>query len=109
MPGWSVSDLAGLPVPAVQLPAGLGLTDLGQRPELVAGVHAVALEAFDDIPGGDTPMAAGDLAEFRARDVDRPGDPTPERSWSRSTEATDEVVGYASLMLVPGSTTVRLA
>ncbi|HYH94055.1 MAG TPA: GNAT family N-acetyltransferase [Candidatus Saccharimonadales bacterium] len=97
--------LAGLPVPAVQLPAGLGLTDLGQRPDLVAGVHAVALEAFDDIPGGDTPMAVGDLAEFRGRDVDRPGIP-PGAFMVAVEEATDEVVGYASLMLVPGSTTV---
>ena len=51
------------------------LTTLAARPDLVEGVHAVALETFADIPGGDEPMAAGDLAEFRARDVDRPADP----------------------------------
>jgi mycothiol synthase len=50
-------------------------------------------------------MAAGDLAEFRARDVDRPG--IDHGAFMLAVEsATDLVVGYASLMFVPGSTTV---
>lgn len=98
-------ELAGLTEPAVVMPAGVELTDLAARPELVAGVHSVAMEAFDDIPGGDDPMAAGDLAEFRARDVDRPGIP-PGAFKVAVDDATGEVVGYASLMMTPGSTTV---
>lgn len=97
--------LEGLGAPAVELPAGSAITTLAARPELVAGVHAVALEAFEDIPGGDAPMAAGDLAEFRARDVDRPGMP-PDAFMVALDTASDEVVGYACLMFVPGSTTV---
>ena len=78
------------------------MTTLAKRPDLVEGVHAVALEAFPDIPGGDEPDAAGDLAEFRARDVDRPGIP-PDAFMVALEAATGRVVGYASLMLVPGS------
>ena len=65
-------DLVGVcATPAVDPPAGVAITSLAARPDLVPGVHRVALEAFADIPGGDDPMAVGDLAEFRARDVDR--------------------------------------
>ncbi len=97
--------LDGLTAPPVEMPAGSTITTLAARPDLVAGVHLVALEAFQDIPGGDSPMVAGDLAEFRARDVDRPGIP-PEAFMVALDEATGEVVGYASLLFVPGSTTV---
>lgn len=97
--------LAGRAAPVVAVPDGITLTDLEARPELVPGVHAVALEAFDDIPGGDDPMAAGDLAEFRARDVDRPG--IPPGAFKVALDASSgEVVGYASLLMLPGSTTV---
>ena len=61
----STSSSPGLAPPAVDLPAGVSLTTLAERPELIEGVHAVAIEAFADIPGGDAPMAAGDLEEFR--------------------------------------------
>lgn len=98
-------ELAGLPRPEVTMPPGVALTDLAARPDLVPGVHAVALETFEDIPWTDVPMAPGDLAEFRARDVDRPGI-VPDAFMVGLDEATGEVVGYASLMLVPGSTTV---
>ncbi len=97
--------LAGLERPAIGLAAGLRLVTLESRPDLVPGVHAVALEAFDDIPGADDPMAAGDLAEFRARDVDRAIIP----SWGfvmAVDDVTDQVVGYASLAFDPGSSTV---
>jgi mycothiol synthase len=93
--------LAGLTAPPVELPAGVELHTLAERPDLVAGVHAVATEAFLDIPGGSTPMAAGDLAEFRARDVDRPS--IPQDAFFVATDATTgKVIGYASLLLLPG-------
>jgi GNAT superfamily N-acetyltransferase len=97
--------LEGLALPVIEPPAGVTLTNLAERPELIDGVHALAIEAFADIPGGDTPMAAGDLAEFRARDVDRPGIP-PAAFMIATDAATDDVIGYACLMFVPGSTTV---
>lgn len=98
-------DLAGLASPAVDAPAGIRLTTLAERPDLVPGVHAVALEAFPDIPGGDEPDAVGDLAEFRARDVDRPGIPR-DAFMVALDAATGLAVGYASLIMVPGSQSV---
>jgi GNAT superfamily N-acetyltransferase len=97
--------LAGREPPLVDLPAGLRLATLAERPDLVGDVHAIALEAFADIPGGDTPIAAGDLAEFRARDVDRPGI-DHDAFFLALDEATGRAIGYASLLFVPGSTTV---
>ena len=97
-------DLAGLSPPIVAVPPGITFTTLAERPDLVAGVHAVALETFLDIPGGGDPMAAGDLAEFRARDVDRPNIPKDAFILALET-GTGRVVGYASLSLLPGSTT----
>ncbi len=98
-------SLAGLARPTVTPPDGIHLTTLADRPELVARVHDIALETFDDIPGGDEPMAAGDLAEFRARDVDRPGIPA-DGFFLAIDDATGDAVGYASLIFLPGSTTV---
>ena len=93
--------LAGRTAPAIALPGGVDLHTLAERPDLVDGVHAVATEAFLDIPGGETPTAAGDLAEFRTRDVDRPS--IPKAGFFVATETgTDKVVGYASLLMLPG-------
>ena len=98
-------DLVARPRPIVDPPPGVRLTSLAESPDLVAGVHAVAVEAFADIPGGGEPMAAGDLAEFRARDVDAPL--IPHDSFLIAVDsATDRVVGYASLVFRPGTTTV---
>lgn len=93
-------ELAGRTAPTFAAPDGLLLTSLAERPDLVSNVHAVALETFADIPGGDEPMAVGDLAEFRARDVDRPGIP-PDAFMLAVEMATDRVVGYASLQRLP--------
>jgi GNAT superfamily N-acetyltransferase len=93
--------LAHLEIPAIDLPAGTSLTTLAERPDLVEAVHTVAIEAFADIPGGDEPMAAGSLAEFRLREVDRPN--IPPGAFMIATDATtDAVIGYASLILLPG-------
>ena len=58
------------------------------------------METFGDIPG-DEPMAPGDLAEFRARDVDRPA--IAPWGFAIAVDPDDRVVGYASLIMVPGS------
>ena len=98
-------DLAGVAAPPVVAPPpGIAFTTLAERPDLVEGVHAVALETFADIPGGEDPMVAGDLAEFRARDVDRAA--IPRDGFVVAVETgTGRVVGYASLSFLPGSTT----
>ena len=90
-------ELAGMPRPDAVLPPGVILATLAKRPGLVRGVHDVAIETFADIPGGDEPMAVGDLDEFRARDVDRPSIP-PDAFMVAVDAATDQVIGYASLI-----------
>jgi mycothiol synthase len=93
-------ELAGLTAPGVDLPPGVSVTTLAARPDLIEGVHEVAIEAFADIPGDGAPMAAGDLAEFRARDVDRPS--IPHDAFLIATDdASGRVVGYACLLLQP--------
>lgn len=94
-------DLAGVQPPAVEPPAGIMVTSLEARPDLVENVYAVALEALPDIPG-DGPMAPGTLEEFRTRDVDR--EVVPPGAFMLALEGTSgRVVGYANLMMVPGN------
>jgi GNAT superfamily N-acetyltransferase len=95
--------LAGLVAPEPEPLPGNELTYLAQRPDLVEGIHAVALEAFADIPGGDEPITVGDLAEFRARDVDRDAIP-PDAFIVAVERTTGRVVGYASLLMAPVTT-----
>ena len=97
-------DLAGREPPAVEPPPGVAITTLEARPDLVEGVHQVALEAFADIPTGGEPIDPGSLEEFRKRDVDR--DEIPPGGFTIAVDlATGEVVGYASVMFLPGSRT----
>lgn len=98
-------DLRGLDLPPATVPEGTALVTLAERPDLLRGVHSVALAAFGDIPHGETPMIAGELEEFTARDVDRPGIPH-DAFVIAVDDTTGAVVGYASLLLLPGSTTV---
>jgi GNAT superfamily N-acetyltransferase len=96
-------ELAGLTPPEVRAPAGIRLVTLAERPDLVAEVHATAIETFPDIPG-DEPIEVGSLEAFVARDVDRTGIPR-DGFFIAIDEATGRVAGYASLVFSPGSTT----
>jgi GNAT superfamily N-acetyltransferase len=96
--------LAGLERPDVAPPQGIRLVSLAERPDLLAGVHAVAVEAFPDIPSEDEPVDAADFEAFVARDVDRAGIPR-EAFMVAVDEASGEVAGYASLMLDAGDPT----
>jgi mycothiol synthase len=98
-------NLAGLIDPDPRVPPGIRLATLASRPDLVRGVHEVAVEAFPDIPSADEPTEAGTFDAFVARDVDRPGIPR-EGFFIAVDDATGEVAGYASLMFDAGSTTV---
>jgi len=91
--------------PMLETPAGIRLTTLADRPDLVPGVHATAIEAFPDIPTTDEPIEVGTLDAFVARDVDRVG--VPQDGFMIAVdEASGDVAGYASLIFVPGSSTV---
>ncbi len=98
-------DLRGLAAPAVGPPAGFTFTTLAERPDLERGVHAVAVAAYLDIPNVDEPLAAGSFDEFIARDVRRDGIPA-DGFIIALDEAGGAVAGWASLMFVPGSTTM---
>ena len=95
-------DLSGMTPPPVDVPDGIVLTTLAEHPELADGVYEVAVEAFADIPGGETPIATGDRAEFRAREIDRPNIPH-EGFFVAQDAASSRVVGYASLIRIPGA------
>ena len=99
-------DLAGLPPPDPAPPAGIRLVSLAERPDVLPGVHATALEAFPDIPG-DEDLHVGTLDEFVARDVDRAGIPR-DAFFVAIDDASGEVVGYASLLYDAASTSRRV-
>jgi GNAT superfamily N-acetyltransferase len=90
--------------PLIEAPAGIEITSLEARPDLVEGVYAVAVEALPDIPG-DGPMAPGTLEEFRVRDVDRAAIPSGAFAVGIDV-ATGQVVGYANLLMHPGNPTI---
>ena len=98
-------DLRGLAAPAVNPPAGFAFTTLASRPDLEQGVHAVAVAAYRDIPSVDEPLAVGSFDEFIARDVRRDGIPA-DGFVIALDEDSGAVAGWASLMFVPGSTTM---
>jgi mycothiol synthase len=98
-------ELTGVARPDPAPPPGFTLTTLAARPDLLSGVHAVALEALPDIPTAGEPIAVGSLEAFVARDVDQPD--IPRDAFQLLVEdATGEVAGYASLVFAAGSTTL---
>jgi mycothiol synthase len=98
-------ELRGYAPPPTLVPAGIRLTTLAEQPELLDGVHRVALETFPDIPFMEEPIDVGSLEAFAARDVDRVGIPS-DAFFVAVDEATGDVAGYASLIYAAGSTTV---
>jgi mycothiol synthase len=98
-------DLRDLAPPPVEPPAGVALTTLAARPDLAAGLHAVAVEAYADIPSADEPVAAGTLGEFLDRDVRRSGI-SPDAIAIALDEVTGAVAGWASVLIAPGSSTL---
>jgi GNAT superfamily N-acetyltransferase len=98
-------DLRGLRAPDVAPPDGIVITSLAERPDLEPALHAVAVEAYADIPSVDAPVIAGPLDEFLARDVRRDGIPADALAIALDA-ARGEVAGWASLMYLPSSTTM---
>ena len=100
-------ELSGMEPPVVDSPAGVTLTTLAARPDLLPGVHRVAVEAFPDVPTGGEPLYAGTLEEFVARDVDRADVPS-DAFVIAVDDASGEVAGYGNLLLQPGNPAVAL-
>ena len=96
--------LDGHPPMSIDAPAGVIITSLAARPDLVDGVYEVAKEALPDIPG-EGPTAPDTIEEFRMREIDRPQ--VPEGGFAVALdEASGQVIGYASLMLLSGGSKV---
>ena len=93
-------DLRRLPKPAIEQPPGVEITTLAARPDLLTGVHAVASwpSPTSRMP---TSRCRRDRSRNSKRDVDRPGMPSDAFYVALDT-ATGDVIGYASLMRMPG-------
>lgn len=97
-------DLVGYVPAPIDSPAGVVITSVAERPDVVEGVYKVAVEALPDIPG-EGPKGPPTLAEFGVLEVDRPS--IPAGGFAVAIDpATDTVIGYASLLLLPGNPTV---
>jgi GNAT superfamily N-acetyltransferase len=93
-------ELAGRAAESIDPPAGVVISSLAERPDLVEGVYRVAQEALPDIPG-EGPVAPATLAEFRVIEVDRPS--IPAGGFAIALDAvTGTVIGYASLLVLAG-------
>ena len=106
-PGWSAAAFAeyersravALDVPSAEVrpvdaPAGIEITTLAERPDLLRALHAVADATAHDIPGQDEPHTAGTFEEWVAYDIEGPH---TRRDAIFIALAGDEIAGYASL------------
>lgn len=93
-----VLDLARADPPTLVPPPGVEIVPRPERPDVLRGMYEVAREANADIPGLDSGFEQT-FEQWRAFEVERP---------SRSPELCfvalrgDEVVGYASVDVMPG-------
>ena len=84
-------DLTALEPEPAQVPPGVEIVALADRPELAEALYAVGIEAAADIPGN-----AGDMSfeQWRAIELDRP---TRRRDLLFVAVADGEPVGYVSM------------
>jgi len=88
-------ELEACPRPELQLPHGLTLSSLAERPDLSFGVWETACEAFADIPyDGEAALRPGTYEEFAERNLAGPRF-IPEATFV--AVAGDQVVGYGQL------------
>jgi mycothiol synthase len=84
-------DLTALEPEPAQVPTGVEIVALADRPELAEALYAVGIEAAADIPGN-----AGDMSfeQWRAIELDRP---TRRRDLLFVAVANGEPIGYVSM------------
>jgi mycothiol synthase len=88
-------DLSTIREPLVQPPPGVEILTWAERPELARGMYEVAVEAYADVPGGDTEEMEA-FEDWLAHDMQGSGD-DPEATFV--AVAGGEVVGYAKYFL----------
>ena len=97
-----VLDLTAIEAPAIDPPAGVEIVTWAERPELAAGIYAVACEAYPDVPGDEgTPMDS--FEEWLSKDMQGDGD-RPDATFVALVDG--EVAGYAKLSLSKADTKV---
>jgi len=86
-----VLELDGLEPADVDPPPGVRIVSRAEEPDRLEGMHAVAVQADEDIPGT---TGVQTFEEWRAQEIDRPSK-LPELCFIAL--AGEEVVGYAAL------------
>lgn len=95
-------ELADVDPPPVDPPPGIEIVTWSTRPDLAAGIYAVAVEAYADVPGGqEDEMETFD--DWLAHDM-RGSSDRPEATFVAL--AGEEVVGYAKFALTAAQPTV---
>jgi mycothiol synthase len=95
-------DLAAIEAPAVAVPPGVEIVTWAEQPEVARGIYEVAVEAYADVPGGDTEEMEA-FEDWLAHDMQGSGD-KPEATFVAL--AGGEVVGYAKYFLTAARPTV---
>ena len=97
-----VLDLTAIEAPAIDPPEGVEIVTWAERPELAAGLYAVACEAYPDVPGDEgTPMDS--YEEWLSKDMQGDSD-RPDATFVALVDG--EVAGYAKLSLSTSDTKV---
>jgi GNAT superfamily N-acetyltransferase len=89
-------SLDNLERPALDPPAGVEITSLAERPDLVAQLYELMTLVVADVPAPDEPYDSGTLEEFR-RSLDDPSSPADAYMLALEDEV---LVGYAHLGLI---------
>jgi GNAT superfamily N-acetyltransferase len=97
-------DLTCAMQPTVHAPDGIEVVSWAERPDAAAGMYAVALEAYPDVPGEEDAEVAP-FEEWLAMDMQGAGD-RPEATFVAL--AGDDVVAYAKLSLSLARPTVAM-
>jgi mycothiol synthase len=88
-------ELATIDEPVVKPPPGVEIVTWAEQPEVARGIYEVAVEAYADVPGGDTEKMEA-FEDWLAHDMRGSGD-KPEATFVAL--AGGEVVGYAKYFL----------
>jgi GNAT superfamily N-acetyltransferase len=96
-----VLDLADLPRPSIDPPAGIAIVTWAERLDLARGIYNVACEAFPDIPGAEEEVMEP-YEDWLAHEMQGSGD-LPEATFIAL--AGSEVVGYSKFSLTAAQPT----
>ncbi len=92
-------DLTTAVAPPLDLPLGVTIATLADRPALLQGVYAVAFEATADIPTASEPVTLRSFEEWVATEVARSD--IPPDGFLIALDTAGAPIGYASLIIDP--------